>query len=278
MGIALTPMVLCRCCASSLAFLGSSIAKQSLQTELGTGGKQKLSTQPHEANCLDTSVGLREGLGLLHLGCRVPFRPPRPNPIKLFRISWKFRCNILTPLTVGKRALAPYVASWKGCLERSVEDPVGQAVAGQDSQLSPYKQHLRCAKSTSTARLLMATYAGSGNEGVLQRREANHQTAKGPCPQPCRGLGMPLGVTAHQAHTAVVVYLHKALFFSGISEAQALQAYAQRHDEELCGGQSCSHLALHLADALVAAVAQLARIAEAKASGEAVTSHVFEKM
>ena len=58
-----------------------SIPIHSQQTAVGTRGKQKLSTQPHEANCLDTSAGLGASLGAPSLR-RGLGSPRKPNPLK----------------------------------------------------------------------------------------------------------------------------------------------------------------------------------------------------
>ena len=102
-----------------------SIAKQSQHTKFGPGGKHKLSTQPHEANCLHTSVGLAESLRAPTRHSRlqgVPSRPPpKPNPMKLLQISAN-SLKIIQILLVSTRCQK--VAALMGCLERSVVNPV----------------------------------------------------------------------------------------------------------------------------------------------------------
>ena len=88
----------------------ASIAKASQHTKFGPRGKHKLSTQPHDANCQHTSVGLAESLRAPTRHSRlqgVPSRPPpKPNPMKFLQISAKSLKIIRILFKIGKHALS----------------------------------------------------------------------------------------------------------------------------------------------------------------------------
>ena len=87
--------------------------------DFGTGSKHQPLTQPHEANCQDTSVGRGERPRAPALQRRLG-SPLQASETLFIQIPQ----NHLNSTQMGKRTLSLFVAVWKGCLARSVENLV----------------------------------------------------------------------------------------------------------------------------------------------------------